>query len=375
MITLIDKDKCTGCAACAQACPAGAINMKADREGFLTPVIDEKICTSCKKCITLCPADNPFREIVPKAVYGVRAKDEEVVFRSSSGGMFGTFASQIIESGGVVFGVGFDENLNVVHKGAKSIYELYELMGSKYVQSNVKDTYKEVKEYLANDVQVLFTGTPCQCAGLRKFLQKEYENLLIVDFVCHGVPSPELFRNYLQYMGKDDKIAKVCFRDKAVDKKKGHSISIEYENADDYRVPVIDDPYMLAFLQNISLRKSCYNCRFRKFRSSSDVTIGDFWGIDKTDSFLSEKDGVSLCTLNTEKGQSFFNSIADKTDFDLRTFDEALKENRSLVTSVSYNPLRDKYLKDMNKLNIKKLNDKYCSNSFFAKLRRFMAKR
>lgn len=375
MITLTDKAKCTGCAACAEVCSFGAVEMKADAEGFLFPVIDEKLCTSCKKCISLCPVEQGFEEVEPNAVYALRAKDEEVVLRSSSGGFFGTLASQVIASGGVVFGAGYDEKLNVVHKSAKTFDEVLPLMGSKYVQSDVKNTYKEVKDFLKKGVQVLFTGTPCQCAGLKKFLGKEYENLLLVDFVCHGVPSPGLFKNYLETMSSKEKVVSVRFRDKTLDKKRGHYISLEYIGQPVYRVPTVSDPYMLAFVQNISLRKSCYNCSFKNFSSGSDITIGDFWGIDKTDSFLKDKEGVSLCALNTEKGKNLFGSIEDKIDFDLRTLEEALRENKSIVSSTKSNPLREKYLSDMRKLSVQKLADKYLSNSFSAKLRRFAAKR
>lgn len=374
MITLADVKKCTGCAACEQICSIGAITMKQDKEGFRFPHIDENKCISCKKCMGVCPVENPFSSTNPLAVYAARTKDEAIVEKSSSGGIFGALAGKVIAFGGVVFGAGYDSTFNVVHKSAQTANELLPLMGSKYVQSDVKNSFKEVKKYLDEGRQVLFTGTSCQCAGLRGFLRKDYENLLLVDFVCHGVPSPELFRNYLNYMKSKDKIVNVCFRDKATDKKKGLCIRIDYENADAYRVPFTSDPYMLAFLQNISLRRSCYNCNFRNFTSSSDVTIGDFWGIDKTDSILKDKEGISLCILNTEKGKVFFEKIADNVDYDLRSLDEALKENKPLVSSVRYNPVRDKYLKDMRKLNIKKLRDKYCNNSFSAKLRRLIAR-
>ncbi len=375
MITLTDAKKCTGCASCEQACPAGALKMTQDAEGFLFPVANESLCTNCKKCINICPEENPLESIQPYEVYAVRAKDEEVVNRSSSGGVFGTLAREVINLGGVAFGAGFDKDLNVIHKSAETFDELSELMGSKYVQSDIKNTYKEVKELLKKGVQVLFTGTPCQCAGLKKFLMKDYQNLLLVDFVCHGVPSPALFENYLESMGEKDRIVKVRFRDKTTDKKSGHFISLEYENAPVYRVPTVQDPYMLAFVQNVSLRRSCYNCGFKNFSSGSDITIGDFWGIDKTDSSLRDKEGVSLCALNTEKGKLFFEKISDKADFDLRTLEEALKENKAIVSSTRENPLREKYLKDVSKLSINKLADKYLSNSFSAKLRRFIAKR
>lgn len=374
MIKLTDTAICTGCAACKQVCSAGAVSMQEDKEGFLFPNINEKLCVSCKKCMAVCPVLNSTEEIQPKAVYAARAKDETVCFSSSSGGAFGTLAKAITDRGGVVFGAGFDENHQVVHMAAESLSDVAPLRGSKYVQSDVKDTYKEVKSYLAHGRQVMFAGTPCQCAGLVGFLGKKYDNLLLVDFVCHGVPSPGLFDNYLEYMGGKDSISKVRFRDKTTDKKNGHCISIEYKSGEIYRVVSVKDPFMLAFLQNISLRKSCYNCSFKNFKSGSDITIGDFWGIDKTDSVVSSKDGVSLVAVNTEKGKIFFDCICDVVEYDRRTLEEALKDNPSIKSSTRHNPLRDKYLKDMHKMSINKLNDKYCSNSIGAKLRRFIAK-
>lgn len=375
MISLSDKKKCTGCGACVQVCALGAVSMKEDKEGFLFPVINEDLCVSCKKCIDSCPAEKAVKKTVPKGIYAARTQDEAVVAKSSSGGLFSVFAAAILQEGGVVFGAGYDESLNLIHKSVTSEDSIKELAGSKYVQSDVKDTYKSVKSHLDNGKKVLFAGTPCQCAGLSAYLSKEYSNLFLVDFVCHGVPSPGLYKKYLEFMGKRGEIKSVRFRDKTIDKKSGHYISIEYSNGEVYREASVNDPYMLAFLQNISLRKSCYNCAFKDYKTSSDITIGDFWGIEKTDSCLSDKDGVSLVILHTEKGQNFFCNIEDRIVFDKRTEQEALRDNKSISVSTGNNPLRDKFLRDMNRLDINRLSKKYCSNSVAAKIRRLVAKR
>ena len=317
---------------------------------------------------------NAPEKVVPFGVYAARANDEDAVEKSSSGGVFSALANKVVSLGGVVFGAGYDESICVVHKSASRQEEIKGLRGSKYVQSDVKDTYKSVKDNLKSGKKVLFAGTPCQCAGLSKYLSKEYSNLLMVDFVCHGVPSPALFRKYLEYMGTKGEVEAVRFRDKTIDKKSGHYISTQYKDGTVYRQASVKDPYMLAFLQNISLRKSCYNCTFKDFVTSADITIGDFWGIDKTDSFLFDKEGVSLVMPNTDKGKSFFESIADDIMFDKRTAEEALKENKSLITSTVKNPLRSRFLKDMHRMNIIKLSKKYCSDSASAKLRRLIAK-
>ena len=374
MITLANNSKCTGCAACEQICGSGAIVMKESSEGFLLPVINEEKCISCKKCEKTCPVLNCPSSAKSEKVFAARAKDETVVLKSSSGGVFGTIAKAVLQNGGVVFGAGYDENLRLVHKGISSVEELPALMGSKYIQSDVRDTCKDAKAELEKDKQVLFVGTPCQCAGLKKFLGKEYENLILVDFVCHGVPSPKLFQKYLEFMSRDKEIKSVRFRDKTENKKTGHQISITYKDESVYRNPVTEDLYMRAFIENISLRESCYNCSFKNFNSGSDLTIGDFWGLDKTDSPLKDKDGVSLVILNTPKGENVFESIKGNVDTDLRSMEEALRENKSMITSTRRNPLRNKYLKSMNKTSIDKLNKKYCGNSFGAKLRRLIAK-
>lgn len=374
MINLATLAKCSGCAACEQICVAGAIVMKENPEGFLLPVINSEKCISCRKCEKTCPVINPFENAESQKFYAARAKDEDVVLRSSSGGMFSVFARRVLSQGGVVFGAGYDENIKLVHKSASTVDELTSLMGSKYIQSDVQDTYKAAKTELERGRQVLFSGTPCQCAGFRKFLGKEFSNLILVDFVCHGVPSPKLFAKYLEFMSKDKEIESVRFRDKTENVKTGHQISITYKDASVYRKPVTEDLYMRAFIENISLRESCYDCSFKNFNSSSDITIGDFWGLDKTDSPLKDKNGVSLVILNTPKGEEIFASVQDSTDTDLRNMEEAVRENKSMVTSTRRNPLRHKYLRSMNKTSIDKLNKKYCGNSFGAKLRRLIAR-
>lgn len=373
MITLTDKMKCSGCFACEQVCPVGAISMKQDKEGFLIPVIEESICISCKKCIKSCPAENPLPGIEPMGIYAAKAKDEKLVNRSSSGGLFGTLAKDILAEGGIVFGAGYDREFNVVHKSVENTEDLYQLMGSKYVQSELRDTYKEVENALSGGRQVLFSGTPCQCAALRAYLGKEYANLLLLDFICHGVASPEVYRNYLRYMSEEDEIISVCFRDKSTDKTGAH-IRIDYKNKQSYTQPFAKDLYMMAFLQDIDLRNSCYNCMHKNFTSGSDITIGDYWGIDITQSILKDEKGVSLVIVNTEKGKNRFDKVSGMLTFDESNLEDVLKANMALIRSVRRNPLRDKYLKDAKRLNIKKLADKYCGSSYTAKLRRLIAR-
>ncbi len=372
MITLTDKRKCTGCAGCAAVCPKGAITMESNKEGFLVPVIDDSACISCKKCISICPAENVPQKVEPM-VYGARAKDEEILLRSSSGGVFSLLARMILERAGIVCGAGFDDDHTVVHKFIDKTEDIPLLTGSKYVQSRIGESFKKIQDELLSGRQVMFVGTPCQCAGLNAFLGKGYENLLTVDFVCHGVPSPKLYKKYLEEISGGKEISKVNFRCKLKDSG-GYEMGLDFADSTVYRSRVANDPYMMAFAQDISLRESCHTCFSKGLHSVADLTLGDFWGIDETDSPLAEKHGVSLVLVNTPKGKNAFENICDYLETDCRKLDEALRKNPCITVSVKKNPLRDKFLRDMDRLTINKLTDKYCGASYTAKLRRLVAK-
>ncbi len=374
MITLTTDKKCTGCTACEQICPKNAISMKCDKEGFLFPAIDDNKCIECKKCINVCSAENLPAKTEPVQIFAARAKNEDVVAHSSSGGVFTLLANLIISGSGVVYGAGFDENFAVVHKRAETCEDAAQLAGSKYVQSFLVDTFKNVQKDLHSGKQVLFVGTPCQCAGLKSFLgNAEYENLLMADFVCHGVPSAVLYKKYIEEISCGKKVVRVNFRSKTKGEK-GYRMGIDFADGNQYRSEVVRDPYLLAYAQNISLRKSCYTCSFKDFHLASDITLGDFWGIEDTDSFLNDKQGVSLVMINSQKGAAAFEAVRGDIDTDSRLLEEATAKNPSILCGVKKNPLREKYLKDSDRLDINKLADKYCGNSYTAKLRRLIAK-
>lgn len=293
-IGLASTDTCTGCAACASACPTGSISMKEDREGFLQPHIDTKICIGCHKCEKTCPILNPLE--IPTdfetQAYAAINKDEDVRMRSSSGGMFHALAKWTIEQGGVVFGARFNENWEVVHDYTEKIEGIEPFMRSKYVQSRIGDTFKQAKQFLDQGRQVLFVGTPCQIGGLKAYLNKDYEKLLTVDLICHGVPSPGVWRKYLKSF--DDKIKSINFKDKSAGWLSNQcQVTISTNNAT-LQAKQMDNPFFRCFRNGIIMRNSCYHCHFRDIHRISNVTISDFWGVDEKCPDMFDNKGTSL---------------------------------------------------------------------------------
>ena len=320
MIEIKEKKNCCGCNACVQVCPKQCISMKEDREGFLYPEVNKDICVDCHLCEKVCPVLNQGKERKPLKVYAAKNKDEEIRRQSSSGGIFTLLAEQVIDEGGVVFGARFNENWEVVHSYTETKEGLAAFRGSKYVQSRIGDNYKKAEEFLKSGRKVLFSGTPCQIAGLKLYLRKEYENLLTVDFICHGVPSPGVWREYLreeiarQCDGKNSvlphpiekvKIRHISFRDKKLGWKK-YSFALTLSVPDGHGAentvllsePLNKNLFLRGFLADLYLRPSCYACPTKCLKSGSDVTIGDFWGIEKVMPEMDDDKGVSVVMVN-----------------------------------------------------------------------------
>lgn len=336
MIHIIDKSKCCGCNACVQRCPKQCITMQEDEEGFLYPVVDQSVCIDCGLCEKVCPVINPSETRQSLQVFAAKNRNEDQRLRSSSGGIFILLAEHIIKQGGVVFGARFDKNWEVEHAYAETLEELEPLMRSKYVQSRIGNTYKEAEQFLKQGRQVLFVGTPCQIAGLKKFLRKEYENLLAVDFICHGVPSPGVWRRYLEEIkserseeaGKNTVLSSslksvpvisgINFREKQLGgyswKKYGfvvHAMSPDEGNKNTVLLSTTfgSNTYMKGFLSDLYLRPSCYKCPAKAGRSTSDLTIGDFWGINKFKPDFDDDKGVGAILIYTLKGKLILNSM------------------------------------------------------------------
>lgn len=354
LINVINKTSCCGCNACCNICPTNAIQMINDEKGFLFPSIDKEKCINCGMCEKVCPMlVNKHNKNNPIA-YACYNKDEKIRMESSSGGIFTLLAINIINHGGVVFGASFNNENLVEHICIDNIYDLYKLRGSKYLQSNTNTTYKEVKGYLDKNVLVLYTGTPCQIEGLLSYLQIDYENLYTQDIICHGVPSPKVWKKYLEFRLGDnkDKII-INFRDKSEGWSNFNIVlqndSIKYKNV--YK----KDLYLKAFLKDICLRDSCYNCKFKKLNRLSDITLGDFWGISEVLPEMNDDKGTSLVIVNSKKARGLFDKISTDIIFKEVELDTALEFNPMMIKSSDLHKNREKFFENLDKLPFKVL--------------------
>jgi len=364
MISILEKDECCGCHACLNACKQNCISMVADTEGFSYPQIDMANCIDCGLCDKVCPILHVLHAEHPIQAYGCSNKELNVRLDSSSGGVFSLVAEGIIEDGGIVFGVGFDDAFHVCHSGAETKEALAVFRGSKYVQSEIGNTYKQAKELLDNGRQVLFSGTPCQIGGLIAYLGKHYDNLTCVDIICHGVPSPLVWQKYVHYREhmSGAKARRIAFRLKN-EGWKLFSVSFSFENHTEYRKNLTKDLYMQGFLRNIYLRPSCYNCQFKTVSRRSDMTLADFWGIENIMPELDDDKGTSLVFLQSDKGRNLFNRVKDKMTYRETDVESAVRYNTAAIQSAAVNPKREKFFADMNRLPFDKVMKKYLSDS------------
>lgn len=350
MITIYDKSQCCGCAACANACPKQCIEMKPDNEGFLYPVVNKSVCIECGLCQRVCHELHPFDEKMPLKAYAVMNRDEKIRMRSSSGGVFYQLAKKTIGQGGVVFGARFDEKWQVVIDYAEEMKGVEAFMGSKYVQARMGSAYTDAKRFLTEGRQVLFTGTPCQIAGLHHFLRKDYENLVTVDFICHGTPSPKVWERYLEETVQTGKrLSCVEFRNKQKGWKQ-FSFRLAYNRAHDsvsLTAPFSENVYMKGFLSDLILRPSCYACKAKAGRSHSDMTIADFWGIDQVNSSMDDDKGTSLVLLNSPKGADFMD--LDLMNYAETSYHDAVAHNPSHRVSVAPHAKRAKFFSLLDK--------------------------
>ncbi len=372
MIKIENKQDCCGCSACAQRCPKHCISFREDTEGFLYPHVDASECIDCGLCEQVCPMlHQPVAERKPLAVYAARIQNEKIRLTSSSGCVFTALAEEIIREGGVVFGASFNADWEVVHDYTETVSGLSKFRGSKYVQSRIGDSYMLTESFLKAGRKVLFSGTPCQIAGLKKFLRKDYANLLPVDVICHGVPSPGVWREYLKdgimastqqkktapthsIHEKDITIESISFRDKTLGwKKSSFSIVLSTTDGSGEKLnfcsctPYTENIYTKGFLANLYLRPSCHKCPIKCGKSGSSLTIGDFWGLQSAMPELDDDKGTTALLVMDTQGKYW----VDKIDIEswITNYENVLKGNPPLEVSARIPRNRKLFFKSASK--------------------------
>ena len=352
MPLLADRNLCTGCGACASSCAHKCICMKPDEYRFVYPIVDVTHCVQCGLCEQGCPVvkeqSSDTSSSLPKA-YAAYSKDENLRKESSSGAVFSELAHYIFGKGGVVFGAAYDGQYNVQHICAESREDLASLRGAKYAQSDLGEVFQDVRSRLNRDQPVLFSGTPCQVAGLKSFLRKEYENLICVDFVCHGVPSPMAWKAYVVYRAKIDNDGEFPQSINLRSKETGwsrykYSSVFKYKNGKRSVCLSGDSLFMKLFIGDYICRPSCENCPFKGYSRNSDLTLGDFWGIWDIKPEMDDNGGTSLILCQSDHGAKLLEGIADKLVMTQVTLEEAIRQNSSMLTASPANPRRKEAL-------------------------------
>lgn len=374
MIKILNKQDCCGCSACVQRCPKQCITLHEDEEGFLYPKVDVETCIDCGLCEKVCPVLHQAEERVPIEVFAAKNPNEEIRYESSSGGIFTLLAEQTIDAGGVVFGVKWNEHFEAVHAYTETKEGLAAFRGSKYVQSQVGETFKQAEQFLKQGRQVLFSGVPCQIAGLKKFLRRKYDSLLTVDIICHAVPSPLIWKQYIEEYKKEKRIYSINainFRDKTFGWN-GYHFSISYTTKQNQRVnkklPHGDNIYYKGFLNHLFLRPSCFSCCAKSGRSGSDILIGDCWGIDFLVKAYNDNKGYSIVCVYTQKGMTAANAILERSGS--FAYSDALKYNPSIVETVKKTVNSDCFWNVEGSL-VKRI-EKICGDSMFLKFKKII---
>lgn len=367
-----DKKECCACGACMNICPSNAISMVRDEYGFEYPQIDYKICVKCGACKKVCAYQNVNEKQIPIATYAGSAKSSSIV-NSASGGVFLSMATSTIESRGVIFGVSFelvDGILTPIHIGISDEDEIYKLQGSKYVQSSIGFSYRTIKSLLSNGRKVLFSGTPCQVAALKSYLNKEYDNLLLVDIICHGVPNTQFFQDYLALLGKSNhgEIVDFKFREKSEGWGYSGVAECRLKDGSRKRLPISSrlSSFYRLFSDSEIFRQSCYSCKYASYHRVGDITIGDYWGIkeehpefiDENGGYLNLKRGISCIIVNSEKGNAFLNAISENIFIYPSSYEKVSAHNRQLMCPGKMGKNRSKILQLYRKKGYKAV-DKY----------------
>lgn len=365
MIEINNKKDCTSCSACYNICPVNAIEMMEDREGFKYPRVDKQKCINCGLCEKVCPINNKvFRENNSKrpTVIAAWSKNNNVRLDSTSGGIFSELAREIYRENGFVCGAIYNKEWLVEHYISNNENDIDQLRSSKYLQSDIKDNFKKIKELLEQGKKVLICGSPCQIAGLYNFLQqKEYENLYTCDFICRGMNSPKIFKGYINELEKQyhSKVKKIKFKNK-IHGWHNFSTKIDFENGKSYIGGRYVDSYMVGYLRyNAFMRPSCYDCKFKDLPRVADITLADFWGIENINPKLDNDRGTSMILLNSAKGKKLFDNVKQNIEYKEVISEEVFKGNVCMANSVEMTEARKKVFENIDKMSYAELNKKF----------------
>lgn len=352
-ISLLPHADCCGCKACGDVCPVSCINFNQDKEGFLYPVVDETVCIHCSKCIQTCPEFNPVYNDTPSEVSAAYATSQKVRQAGSSGGLFGVIASHIIAKGGKVWGASFDAKLQLKHNTATTYNELIPLLRSKYLQSDTCGCFKQIAEDLKQGITTLFCGTPCQCNALRNYV-RDCSNLYIIDLICHGVPSQDLFDKSIAWLEEKHNCKLTHFEFRSKYKGALHPHAFSYVCEKDGRSETVNGlhyqfPFYFGFQKYITLRPSCYSCKWARSERSGDITLGDFWSVEKHDRNLDPKSGISEVIANTERGRILLNEIVETglLWIECFPFSQVAGDNGCLHSPTKLKPERTIFFEDL----------------------------
>ena len=341
---ICDKTKCTGCFACYNICPKNCISMKEDEMGYIYPVINEMECINCEACKKVCPQLHDSKMKKPQKAYAMYNKNKEIREKSTSGGAATTFYMHVLENNGVVYGCSNIEKNEIHFLRIDNVDDLDKLKGSKYVHSYINDTFKLVKKDLLEDKLVLFIGTPCQVDGLKNYLKKDYENLILIDIICHGVPPQKLLKEEIKLHNMEN-VTKISFR-------KNDIYEFELYKHDEIKCKenINENKYLFGFLNSVFLRPNCYECKYATSSRVSDITIGDYWGLGKESKLYNEREkGISVLLPITEKGQKLIEECRPKMILEERQAEEAINGNSQLRKPTEkhkkYKIFQNKYLK------------------------------
>lgn len=345
MVSGVKKGECTGCGACATVCPVKCIYMEYDKEGFLYPHFVAEKCINCNLCQKVCHLNKHVNTVINRKAYFAKTLDKEILFKSSSGGIFSVIAEVVINQGGKVYGATYDDYYNVVHKGVSVRESIAILRKSKYVQSNMIECFEEIKKEIKNDRFVLFCGVPCQIAALKSYLSKMTDKLLTIDLICSGCPSPGVWRSYMEILVEQyqSAIKSIDFRDKS-NGWNNFSLKIEFENGNIYKKVHSDDLFLRAFIYKLINRPCCYKCKYIRGKNVADITLGDLWGVKEITGTY-ENDGNSVVVVNTKKGEQLLQQVKKTcftTEVDIK---KVVRYNSPLINYYIPNIHRKRFFK------------------------------